>query len=322
MTEKMQNMPNSIDVTLIAYPGAQQSALLGMQDMFDLATRFAGDGLGFALRISEYLPEPGEADLVILPPALGLGGEIAAKDDFRAGMQALHDEGVLIASVCAGALLLADCGLLDDRPATTHWGLAEAFRGRFPKVQLDPARLIVDDGDIVTAGGLMAWADLVLHLVGRLQSPGLKSALAHHCLVDPAGREQSHYARFTPRYDHGNRRILKVQHWLAAHLAEPVTVKTMAEVAGMSPRSLARHFSIETGLPPGEYLQRLRLARAQDRLEISTEPVSEVAWSVGYEDVTAFRRMFQTHIGLTPGSYRRRFHAGNQLAEQVETSAS
>ncbi|MEJ2030100.1 MAG: helix-turn-helix domain-containing protein [Maritimibacter sp.] len=314
MTKKVLIMPNSLRIALIDYPGAQQAALLGMADMFAFASRFAADGTAFVTSIHASPGDVGQADVLILPPALGVSDELAGDDGFRDALLGLRATGTLITSVCAGSLLLADCGLLDGRPATTHWAMAEGFRARFPRVALDPARLIVDDGDIITAGGLMAWADLVLHLVGRLHSPELRNALAHYCLIDASGRAQSHYARFQPRLDHGNRRVLKVQHWLAGQLSAAVSIADMAREAGQSERSFVRHFRAATGHPPGEYLQLLRLARAQDRLEAGDDAVARIAWDVGYEDVSAFRRMFQARIGLTPGAYRRRFRSGQAVA--------
>jgi transcriptional regulator GlxA family with amidase domain len=308
MTKKVQIMPETIRIALLEYPGAQRSALLGMEDMFALASRLADDGTRFEALVE---PAPGPAArVVILPPALGLGTGFSVPEPLKQALRAAHAAGVLTASVCAGSLVLADCGLLDHRPATTHWALEAGFRARFPEVALDPARMVIDDGDIVTAGGLLAWADLVLHLVGRLHSPALRSALAHHCLVDPAGRAQSHYARFLPRFDHGDDRVRAVQHWLAGRLGQAVSVDAMAAEAGMAPRSFVRHFKAATGQAPGAYLQLLRLARAQDRLETSRAPVAEIAWEVGYDDVSAFRRAFQARTGLAPGAYRQRFRAG------------
>ncbi|WP_231636281.1 GlxA family transcriptional regulator [Novosphingobium sp. ST904] len=122
--------------------------------------------------------------------------------------------GATLASSCGGAFILAATGLLDGRPATTHWLFAQDFRERFPKVLVEPDKIVIEDGDIITGGGLMAWTDLGVRLVDRLLGPTVMIETAKFLLVDPAGREQRHYSSFAPKLTHGDEAILKVQHWL------------------------------------------------------------------------------------------------------------
>jgi transcriptional regulator GlxA family with amidase domain len=225
-----------------------------------------------------------------------------------------HSEGALLCSVCVGAFILAETGLLAGRPATTHWALREAFTARFPDVALDTDRLLVDDGDIVTAGGLMAWVDLGLHLVERFLGPVTTLATARYFLIDPGGREQRFYQTFAPTLTHGDASILRAQHHLQAKSAAKVTVPEMAARAGLGERTFQRRFQRATGLKPTEYLQHVRVAKSRVLLERSVDAVDAIAWSVGYEDSGAFRKIFFRVMGLSPAEYRRRFGLGKSRA--------
>ncbi|MDC0709639.1 GlxA family transcriptional regulator [Stigmatella sp. ncwal1] len=313
-------------IGLLVYPGAQLSAVYGLTDMFRTANRLAAEqGLPgvSALRVSHWqLSGDGRAvervfdthgtagDLLavlIVPPSLDdepLGGRAAT---LARWMAARHAGGTTLCSICAGAFLLAETGLLDGRPATTHWTLAEKLAEQFPAIRLDADKLLIEDGDIITAGGVMAWVDLGLRLVDRLLSPGVMLATARFLLVDPAGREQRFYSNFAPKLNHGDEAILKVQHWLQVHGLEKLTLPRMAAQAVLGERTFLRRFQKATGLNPTAYVQHLRIGKAREMLEGSNLPIEQVAWRVGYEDPGAFRKIFLKVMGLSPGDYRRRF---------------
>jgi transcriptional regulator GlxA family with amidase domain len=174
-------------------------------------------------------------------------------------------------------------------------------------VRFDAESVIVDDGDIITAGAVMAWSDLGLRLVDRLIGPAVTVETARYMQLDPAGREQRHYSAFAPRLNHGDAPVLRVQHWLQATGAREVSLGAMAERAGLEARTFGRRFRRATGLRPTEYCQHLRVGRARAMLEVSTRPVAQIAWEVGYGDEAAFRKIFRRVVGLAPGAYRLRF---------------
>ncbi|SMQ85758.1 Helix-turn-helix domain-containing protein [Devosia lucknowensis] len=132
---------------------------------------------------------------------------------------------------------------------------------------------------------------------------------AKFLLVDPSGREQRHYAAFAPRLTHGDAPILKVQHWLQAHRSEEIALAELAAQAGLEQRTFLRRFQKATGLRPTEYVQALRIALAREKLEFSRDTVERIAWTVGYKDPSAFRRVFQKVTGLSASAYRERFSA-------------
>ena len=309
----MQSSDQIIRIGIANYPCAQQAAVLGLKDLLEAASRFqqaeASNPHPFQVDLIDRFSTDAfdSLDTVILPPCLGPrpeGADLAAIARWVAWQ---HAEGALICSICAGAFALAETGLLNGRQATTHWALAKEFTDTFPKVQLEASRLIIDDGDVITAGGLMAWMDLGLKLVARFMGPAVMLETARFFLIDPGEREQSYYNLFSPNLAHGDARVLKVQHWLQANYQGTVTVPQMAAIAGQEERTFLRRFHSATGLNPSEYLQRLRIAKARERLELTTASIESIAMDVGYLDVSAFRRLFQKIVGLSPRDYRKRF---------------
>lgn len=258
------------------------------------------------------VPSEAPPSALVLPPRLG--GAVPPPLDAAMGawVEASHRSGSLVCSVCVGAFQLAELGLLRGRPATTHWAMADELARRFPDVRVDADRILVDDGDIVTAGGLMAWTDLALLLIGRFAGPGAVSSTARAFLVDPGGREQRFYRTFAPARDHGDEAILEVQRWLQTRIGQASPVARMAEVAHLGERTFLRRFQRATGLRPTAYVQALAVGRAREFLEQTEMSQQEVAWAVGYEDPKAFRRIFGRLVGLGPGEYRKRFGTGSR----------
>lgn len=213
----------------------------------------------------------------------------------------------MIAAVCGGVFVVADAGLLNDRRATTHWMFAAELQRRHPRLRMNPDRLVIDDSDIVTAGGVLAWADMGLTLVERLLGRTIMCSTARFMLMDPPGREQRFYGEFTPPLAHGDKVIVSIQHWLQANSAAPCPVAELAERAGLGTRTFLRRFVKATGMKPSEYHQRLRIGRSREMLELTRDTVDQIALAAGYEDPRGFRRMFKRVIGLSPAEYRRRF---------------
>lgn len=313
-------------IGILLYPGAQVSAVLGLTDLFHLACRSAahGDAAGH-LRVRHLRADAGAApetvfnsdpqaeepryDVMILPPSLEPPISPEAAAPLARWLRERHADGTVLASVCGGAFLLGETGLLAGRAVTTHWTYVLALQDRFPKVRVDTDRLIIDGGDIVSAGGLMSWTDLGLKLVDRFLGPVAMAATARMLLVDPPGREQRYYSGFVPRLNHGDAAILKAQHFLQAGEGKEARLSVLAAQAGLEARTFLRRFQKATGLTATDYAQRLRVAKAQELLQFGQQPVERIAWQVGYSDPGAFRKVFLRIVGLTPGEYRQRFHA-------------
>jgi len=314
------------EIGILLYPHVQLAAVYGLTDLFNLANRFATrqrTSGSPALRVSHWQQTEaeeavervfdtapgttGSPDVLLLPPSFGepMTSEEAAP--LARWLRQRHAEGTTLSSVCIGAFLLAETGLLAHRMATTHWTYAAVLAERFPDVRVDTDKLIIDEGDVITAGGLMAWTDLGLKLVDRLLGSAVMLETARYLLVDPPGREQRCYSSFSPRLNHGDEPILKVQHWLHASGARQVTLPAMAECARLEERTFLRRFHKATGFRPTEYCQHLRVGKAREMLESSKRTVEQIAVAAGYEDPGAFRKVFQKITGLSPGDYRSRF---------------
>ncbi|MEP4194380.1 MAG: helix-turn-helix domain-containing protein [Aliishimia sp.] len=311
MTMIVRNAPKQVKVALLAYDGAQMSAVLGLGDILTVANRYAGDAGGVCV-VDHTVLHPGNLetqakfDAVVLPPNLtGTRGE--QDEATHAWISGQHRRGALLCSACAGAFWLGHAGALDGRPVTTHWALEADFRAAFPNADLHPEHLLIDDNDIVTAGGVMAWVDLGLFLVRRWMGPEIVSQTCRHMLIDPQGREQRNYRSFRPRLDHGDHPIRDLQHWMEENAAIELTLPSLALKAGMTERTFQRRFTQATGLPVTRYIQELRVEKARGYLERTIMPVSEICWLVGYTDTSAFSRLFRSICGVSAREYRRRF---------------
>lgn len=317
-----------IEIGIVLYPDVQFSTVLGLTDLFTIANRFVAprDGkLSKSIRVSHWKRddrtgqpvrvfdthqgEKGNPAALVLPSNLGdpVNPDVVAP--YVKWLREKHSEGAAICSVCVGTFFLAETGLLDGRSATTHWMFSEDFRSRFAHVSLDIDRLIVDDGDIITAGGAMAWIDLGLKLLDRFAGPNVMIETSRFLLIDPPGREQRYYSFFSPRMTHGDAAVLKVQHWLQATGAKDIALKSLVAVSGLEERTFLRRFRKATGMTSSEYCQRLRMGQAREMLQFSKLSVESVAWEVGYADAGAFNKVFSKIVGLTPGEYRQRFNA-------------
>lgn len=247
------------------------------------------------------------ADTVIVP---GSDAPLGPRsDELLAALRSAAAAGARMVSFCSGAFLLARAGLLDGRRATTHWLFAEEFRKEFPDVLLEPEHLYVDDGPVHTSGGLFSATDLSLHIaaldLGQAYANDLGRVLvsAPH---RPGGQAQ--FAKEPLRVDRepSDGSFLR---WLSNHAHEPLTLTQLARQANMSERSLVRRFRRDTGMSVFEWITRERLNRAKALLETTDYRVTEVAVMAGFGSYEAFRRNFETDVGVTAVAYRSVFRA-------------
>lgn len=216
--------------------------------------------------------------------------------------------GARIVSICTGAFALAAAGLLDDRPATTHWSTTDHFRRLFPQVRLHPEVLFTDDGDVLTSAGVASGIDLCLHLVRRDHGAAVAQDVARRTVVPPhrEGGQAQYIQRFVPDRDGPGTAATRA--WAAERLAEPLTLAAMARHAAMSVRTFTRRFRDETGESPGAWLTRQRVEHARTLLESTDLPMDLVARRCGFGTAQSLRAHVQAALGVTPTAYRRTFH--------------
>lgn len=211
-------------------------------------------------------------------------------------------------SVCSGALLLAEAGLLDGRRATTHWMLCATLAERFPAVHVEPEPIFVRDGDLATSAGVTAGIDLALALVEEDLGRDLALTVARHLVVflRRPGNQTQFSAQLAAQT--AQRRPLRdVQQWITENPAADLSVDALANRAGLSPRHFARAFRDEVGMTPGRYVDRVRLEAARRSLEDTVDGVAQVSRRCGYGTPEAMRRAFLRALGASPAEYRRRF---------------
>ncbi len=245
-------------------------------------------------------------DALIVPP--NLTGHRPGPDDWAvAFIRSCAPKGTLLCSVCAGAFWLAAAGVLDGHRATTHWALDDELRDGHPRVTVDTSQIVLHDRNRITAGGVMAWTDLGLYLLQLWYGPAIATTVARHLVLDSRVRDQLMYRSFTPRTDHQNDVILRLQNKIARDCSAPMTVRDMAAFCALSERTFVRQFKHAVGMTPNVYLQRTRVEAARVLLETTRRPIGAIAFSVGYGDTAAFSKTFHTWMGVTPGDYRNRF---------------
>ena len=208
-------------------------------------------------------------------------------------------------SVCTGAYVLAEAGLLDGRRATTHWGSTDDFARRYPKVKVDADRIFIRDGDVWTSAGITAGIDLAMALIEDDLGAEVARGVAQQLVVHqrrPGGQSQ-----FSALIELGGRsgRFAGLMDWMRAHLAEPLPVERLADQAAMSPRNFARAFTAETGTTPAKAVERLRLEAARTEVETGRVPIDRVAEQVGFGDPERMRRAFLRAFGQPPQALRR-----------------
>ncbi|WP_280689715.1 GlxA family transcriptional regulator [Kitasatospora sp. GAS204B] len=251
-----------------------------------------------------------QADTVLIPAARDLGPSFlcGGLDEPLAAALARIRPGARIASICTGAFVLAAAGLLDGRPATTHWRYTERFAQLFPRVRLDPDVLYVDDGDVLTSGGVAAGVDLCLHMVRRDHGSAVANQVARTCLVPPwrDGGQRQYVDLPTPSGNTGDS-TAAVRDWALRHLDEPLTLRQLAERARMSVRTFTRRFREETGSSPGQWLTVQRTALARELLERTELSIDQVARRSGFGTAASLRLQLRERLDLAPSAYRRTF---------------
>jgi transcriptional regulator GlxA family with amidase domain len=273
------------------------------------------DAGAFAVRAPHGLDALDDADTIILPgvaePQLPVPEEVVRT------LRAAAARGTRIASICAGAFVLAATGLLDGLRATTHWIAADLFAETFPAVALDPNVLYVDNGQFLTSAGAAAGLDLCLHLIRR-DFGSAAAAIASRLSVMPLERDGGQ-AQFIvheqPPAPRGSA-MEPLLAWLEDNAGGDLTVGEIAERARMSTRTLNRHFRQQTGTTPLQWVHLARIRRAQHLLETTTQSVDQIGDRVGFGSPTAFRDRFKRIVGTTPHDYRRAFRqpAGDRAA--------
>ena len=306
-------------IGVLVFPDFQLLDAAGPISVFEIAGRFAGRPLSIkvlavapgAVRssagvelLARGLKAAGAIDTLIV--AGGVGVETAATCPMTLSfVRRVAKRGIRLASVCSGAYILAEAGLLDGRRATTHWGRTRHFVGAYPKVRLEPDQIYVRDGRIWSSAGISAGIDLALALVAEDFGEKIAQAAARQLVLyhRRSGGQSQFSSLLELKAPDG--RFGALLGWAREHLDSPLTVEDLAEQAGMSARHFTRAFIAETGATPAKAVKRLRIEVARGRVQSSTEPIEQVAQLTGFRDPERMRRAFIRAFGQPPQALRR-----------------
>ncbi|MFF5114793.1 GlxA family transcriptional regulator [Streptosporangium sp. NPDC000509] len=267
----------------------------------------------FAIAVDHGAEVLADADTVVIPATHALGA-ISAEGRLPAPVAdaiARIRPGTRLVSICTAAYVLAAAGLLDGRPATTHWNHTDHFQKLFPKVKVNPDVLFVDDGDVLTSAGVAAGIDLCLHIVRRDHGTEVANRVARRCVVPPwrDGGQAQFIERPIPAPTAAT--TAPTRAWALERLHEPLSLGELAAHARMSRRTFTRRFRDEMGLSPGQWLILQRVELARRLLETSDLPVDGVALRSGFGTAASLRQHLQAAIGVSPMAYRRTFRPVN-----------
>jgi transcriptional regulator GlxA family with amidase domain len=317
-------MPGIKRIVIVGFDLVQALDITGPSEVFSLADRARGGGTysiellsgaatvrtSSGLSLTPHAPltdDHNPIDTLVIP---GGQGTRAATDDERliAWIRSAAKRSRRVTSVCTGAFLLAGAGLLDGRRATTHWAACTALQKRHPAVAVDPDPIFVRDGNVYTSAGVTAGIDLALALIEEDLGPQAALNVARSLVLfvrRPGGQAQFSAGLRTQAASH--RTIRELQHWIADHLKDDLSVPVLAERCCMSERNFSRMFAREVGETPAAYVESLRLERARLLLETTEHQLDQIARDCGMGTVETLRRTFARRLHASPSDYRRRF---------------
>ena len=249
-----------------------------------------------------------KTDLIIIPAIHGNPREVAEQNkDFIPWIIKQYKSGSEVASFCIGSFFLAQTGLLNGKPATTHWSFANDFRMMFPEIKVLDDKIMTEEAGIYTSGGAYSYLNLILYLIEKHVGREVAIIIAKSFMIDIDKRSQSPFIMFKGQKSHDDHSIKKAQEFIETNYQAKLTVDKIASMIALSRRNFERRFKKATANTVMEYIQRVKVEAAKQSLESSRENVNEVMHNVGYSDPKAFRVTFKKITGLSPIEYRNKY---------------
>jgi transcriptional regulator GlxA family with amidase domain len=219
----------------------------------------------------------------------------------------LQKKGTELGSMCTGAFLLASTGLLNNRSATTHWYAASKFKSMFPNIKLEDDKIIVDENGIYSSGGATSSLNLCLYLTEKYCGRQTANMAARMLQMDSDHTTQTRFSMFIPQTQHKDKAIFEAQQAIELDQEEKLSVEELSKIVHISKRSFIRRFKAATGNTPIEYIQRMNVEKAKRQLENSRNSIEQIIYSLGYNDIHSFRKIFMRYTDLTPKEYRGKY---------------
>lgn len=262
----------------------------------------------YTIKTDRLLKDVTTTDLLFIPPTFGdISKGILANAEAIPYFKQLHENGSSLASLCVGAFLLAETGLLNGKKCSTHWAHINEFRERYPNVEVEDGAIITEHDNIYSSGGASSLWNLILYLIEKFADREIAVMIAKYFALDIGRDSQSQFAIFRGQRNHGDDDIQIVQDYIEKHYDDKITVEKLASLINTGRRTFERRFKVATNNTPVGYIQRVRIEAAKLSFEGSRKNVSEIMFNVGYTDTKAFRDIFKKITGLTPIEYRDKF---------------
>jgi transcriptional regulator GlxA family with amidase domain len=263
----------------------------------------------FSVHTDCFLDDVAETDLIFIPAFDGkMEKALAANSAFVPWIVEQYAKGAEVVSLCVGAFLLAQTGLLDGRKCSTHWRAAEEFRKMFPAVDLVTDKIITEEQGIYTSGGATSYWNLLLYLVEKYTNRETAIMTSKVFAIDMKRDSQSQFIIFKGQRTHTDEDVKKAQKYIENNFQEKFTVDELSAECAISRRSLERRFKKATNNTVSEYIQRVKIEAAKKSFETSRKNITEVMFDVGYSDTKAFRGIFKKITGMTPFDYRNKYN--------------
>ncbi|MEZ2445873.1 GlxA family transcriptional regulator [Chitinophaga sp. RCC_12] len=267
----------------------------------------ANDG-EYTIRTDRLLRDVSKTDLLIIPPVYGnIADGIEINADAIPHIRKLYEKGCSVASLCLGAFLLAETGLLNGKKCSTHWAFLDEFRARYPGIEVVDGAIITEAGNIYSSGGASSLWNLILYLIEEFSDRETAVLISKSFALDIGRNSQAVFTVFKGQKKHADEEIMKVQDYIEMNYNEKMSIDELAAMVNSGRRTFERRFRQATSNTPLEYIQRVRIEAAKRFFEASRKNVSEVMFDVGYTDTRAFRDTFKKVTGLTPIEYRNKY---------------
>jgi transcriptional regulator GlxA family with amidase domain len=262
----------------------------------------------YTVKTHRLLSDIIHTDLLFIPPTIGDTEEgIKANADAIPFFIKLHQKGTSLASLCIGAFLLAETGLLKGKKCSTHWAYIEEFKAKYPDIDIEDGTVITDQNNLYSSGGANSFYNLVLYLIEKFSDRETAVLLSKYFALDIDRESQNQFAIFKGQRNHGDAEIAKVQDYIESNYDKKITIDELASLVNLGKRTFERRFGKATNNTTVEYIQRVRCEAAKKFFEASRKNVTEVMHDVGYTDTKAFRDIFKKVTGMTPIDYRNKY---------------
>jgi transcriptional regulator GlxA family with amidase domain len=266
------------------------------------------DGL-FSIHADAGLKDARKPDLIIIPPiSAPLDRALMLNKDFLPWIVDQYKDGAEVASLCIGAFLLAETGLLNGKSCSTHWLFANEFRNRYPEIELVDDRIVTEQSGIYSSGGATSYWNLLLYLVEKYTNREMAILASKYFVLDILRNSQSPFSIFKGQKIHNDPDIVKVQEFIEANYQDKITVDELCDRFGIARRTFERRFKKATNNTVLEYWQRVKIEAAKRQLEMSRKTIGEVMYEVGYNDTKAFRDIFKKVTSMSPVDYRNKYN--------------